>query len=260
MKKLFTIMIMSLLMVSLAFAASDTQANNTPTQYDIDGGNENPNGVDEAAKPILIDGCGPDCEVQIENQNQTQQRLRNGSFDIAGRMLQIREHAENMVQMQIGNRTAQTKMQINQQMVEGKNQLSTMLSNGRNALIKIMPDVAAENALQRLRIHVCNESEGCQIQLKEMMHNGEAKAVYQVQAQKNAKLFGLFKTKLGVTANIDAENGEVLETKKAWWGFLASEEDEEPLSAVSQLQCPDADGYYDEGCPEVAQAIEDAFD
>jgi len=38
-------------------------------------------------------------------------------------------------------------------------------------LIKIMPDVASEAALSRLRLRVCNETNNCTIELKDGLIN-----------------------------------------------------------------------------------------
>jgi hypothetical protein len=35
-------------------------------------------------------------------------------------------------------------------------------------------------------------------------------------------MFGLFKVKGKVTAEVDAETGEVISVKKPWWSFMAS--------------------------------------
>ena len=87
-----------------------------------------------------------------------------------------------------------------------------------------MPDTASERAMERLRLKVCSEENDCQIELKEVGKGEQVKAVYEVKAQKQAKLFWLFRIKMQVRAQIDAESGEVIRTKKPWWAFLASEE------------------------------------
>ena len=94
-----------------------------------------------------------------------------------------------------------------------------------------MPDVAAQRALERLRLRNCNESAGCTIELKEVGQGNQTRAAYEIQTQKQARFLGLFKTRMQVQAQIDAENGEVIQTKKPWWAFLASEKDEEPESS-----------------------------
>lgn len=193
---------MSLLLVSLAFAAGP--------------GN-------------MSDNAGANATTnQTQNiiQNQTQTRLRDGTHMMeGGQQLRVQEHMGEM-QLQASNMVANTKMQMNQEMTGNTTQLKTQLSNGRNAEIKVMPDVAAEKALERLRLRNCNEEEGCQIELKEMNKDGEPIPGYQVKTQRESRVLGLFKAKMQVQANIDAENGQVLGVNKPWWAFLATEPSE----------------------------------
>ena len=83
-----------------------------------------------------------------------------------------------------------------------------------------MPDVASQKAIEALKLHACSEENNCQIQLKEMNQNNENKVVYEVQVQKQARILGLFKAKLQMQAQINAENGEVIQTQKPRWSFL----------------------------------------
>ena len=100
---------------------------------------------------------------------------------------------------------------------ENKSQNKTFtLSNGRKAEIKIMPETASEKAIERLG------ELGFNITLKEVGQGENAKAVYNVEAEKQGKMLGLFKIKGKVSAEIDAETGEVIKVKKPWWSFLAS--------------------------------------
>ena len=85
-----------------------------------------------------------------------------------------------------------------------------------------MPDVAAERALERLRLKNCNETNNCTIELKDVGSREEVRAAYEMQVEKHYRLFGLFKAKAQNGVQIDAENGEVIKIKKPWWGFLAS--------------------------------------
>ncbi|MGE0792921.1 MAG: hypothetical protein AB7V77_01930 [Candidatus Woesearchaeota archaeon] len=199
-----------LYMESRSMISAESSNENSPEVT----GNEESNGIVE---PIQI-------------MEQVQQRLRDGTYAMeGGQQLQIREHMGEM-QFQVGNMVANTKMQMMQEMVGNATQLRAQLSNGRNAEIKIMPAQASENALRQLRMRVCLEEEGCQIQLKEMVQNGEPRAAYQIQAEKEARVLGLFKTRMRVNADVDAETGEVINTGKPWWAFLASEKDEEPIT------------------------------
>ena len=82
---------------------------------------------------------------------------------------------------------------------------------------------AAERALERLRLKVCSEENNCTIQLKETGNQEQAQLAYEMKIQKQARILGLFKTRMQVFAEVNAENGEVIRTGKPWWAFLASE-------------------------------------
>jgi hypothetical protein len=90
------------------------------------------------------------------------------------------------------------------------------LSNGRKAEIKIMPETASQRAIERLG------ELGFNITLKEVGKGDDAEAIYEATAEKQGKILGLFKVKGKVSAQIDAETGEVTKVKKPWWAFMAS--------------------------------------
>jgi len=95
---------------------------------------------------------------------------------------------------------------------------------GYKKQIKIMPDTASERALERLRLKVCNESNNCTIQLKDVSNN-QTELRYELQIERHYRLLGMFKTKAQVKAEIGAESGNVTITKKPWWAFLAASSD-----------------------------------
>jgi hypothetical protein len=90
------------------------------------------------------------------------------------------------------------------------------LSNGRKAEIKYMPETASAKAIERLG--ELNFS----VVLKEVGNGNETKAVYEVSAEKEGKIFGLFRAKGKVTALVNAETGDVEKVNKPWWAFLAT--------------------------------------
>ena len=110
-----------------------------------------------------------------------------------------------------------------QDQFENKTNLKTQLSNGKKAEIKVMPDTASEKAIEGLQLKVCNLSENnCQIELKEVGNGEQVKAAYEVKAQKETRVLGMFKTTMHVQTQIDAETGETIQSKKPWWAFLAT--------------------------------------
>jgi len=99
-------------------------------------------------------------------------------------------------------------------------------SNGKMSEIKIMPDVASEIALQRLRLKVCNETNNCIIVLKDVGTRNETDnktLEYELQVQRHVRILGLFQAKAQERAEINAENGKV-KIHQPWWMFLATTE------------------------------------
>lgn len=81
--------------------------------------------------------------------------------------------------------------------------------------IKIMPDTASEIAIEKLK------SLDIEIELKDVGRQDVVKPVYEVVGIKEVKILGLFKVKMKVRTEIDAETGNVGKIKKPWWSFLA---------------------------------------
>jgi len=121
--------------------------------------------------------------------------------------------------------SAETELEVIQE-EDDSGKLKVNLSNGKNVEIKIMPDKASEKAIAALKLHVCSEENDCEIELKEVGSGDEAKAVYEIKAQKQVKLLWLFNKKMQVSTEIDADNGDVISTKKPWWGFLTKDSEE----------------------------------
>lgn len=90
---------------------------------------------------------------------------------------------------------------------------SYTLSNGRNVELKIMPETASARAVERLG------QLNFTVELKEF---GSDKIAYELEAEKEGKILGLFKVKGKVSTQVNAETGEVIKVKKPWWVFLAT--------------------------------------
>jgi len=130
---------------------------------------------------------------------------------------------DNKIRLRVKDTEAHTDLNVTS---EGQ-KLKVKLSNGRNAEIKIMPNTASETALEKLRLKVCTEERNCTIELKEVGQGNETRLAYEVQAERHARILGLFQTKMQVRAQVDAENGEIIKIGKPWWAFLATEPEEE---------------------------------
>ncbi len=96
-------------------------------------------------------------------------------------------------------------------------------NDGNSTEVKVMPSTASEKAIEALSLNNCVEEEGCTIELKEVGEGSDNKLVYDVESEKDVKIFGFIKTKMKVHAEVDAETGEVVKTSKTWWAFMASE-------------------------------------
>ena len=89
----------------------------------------------------------------------------------------------------------------------------------------IMPDKAAERAIERLKLKFCNEENNCTMELKEVDEGQRVRIAYELNKEGKARLFWVIPMKMKVAAQIDAENGEVILVKKPWWVFLAKQQD-----------------------------------
>jgi hypothetical protein len=203
MNKIFLYMFVFLFVISLVFAAGENALGAAPEDTgNLDAGSENSSGSQN--------------EVVVQTSNQGESSK-----------LQVQTSSEfgATIRSQEGGTEAKTKMTMTQQQEGTQTKTYATLSNGMNAEIKVMPDSASEKALEVLRAK-CEET-GCEIELKEVGKGNETKAAYEVQAKKEVKVLGFIKSQMKVKAQVDAENGEVVKTKNAWWGFLAKKNIEE---------------------------------
>lgn len=206
MKKLFLYGFVLLLALSLVFAAGEgslTAGSNQDSNGSGDSGSENGSGNEDSQL------YANQVATQTTNQGEDSQ-------------LRIQTNTQTETMLQAGNVEAKTSMKMSQG-EDGKTYAE--LSNGMNAEIKVMPDTASQKALEVLGAN-CAEK-GCSIELKEVGKKEEAKVAYEVQAKKQVKVLGLFRSQMNTQAQVDAETGEVIKTRNAWWGFLASKKSSE---------------------------------
>jgi hypothetical protein len=160
-------------------------------------------------------------------------RIENGEYVMEdGNRIKIEKRENNRIQLMDGNRSIYCDCNLSQEQIQNRTRLKVALSNGRNAEIKIMPNVASEVALERLRLRNCIAEENCTIELKEVNASREIngtrqRLAYELQTKRESRIFGLFKAKMQVRAQVDAENGDVIAVKKPWWAFLARESKEQ---------------------------------
>ena len=227
MKKIVTIIIIMLLSMAASFAALEDTGNddgiNVQAKSPVRGNN-----VDIGTETATAAQQNQGEDKQVQDKVQSQIQVQAGDFNVeGGKQIQIRSNESNKLQLKSGNHKADTGMKLMQQTnANGEMQIKAQLSNGKNADVKVMPDAASEKALERLQMKNCNATNGCQIELKEVGEGNQTRAAYEIHVIKQSKILGLFKKKMPVQAQIDAENGEVIKSQKPWWAFLASESEE----------------------------------
>jgi len=210
MKKILLFLLVSLMTISLVLGAQEGAGSNT-TQ----------------AGQGTVNGTQSNTETQAQNQGeetqlQNQVQVQTGAYmNQAGEQMQIQSGEGNEVKLQSGNVEAKTTMNMTREQVQNRTKLQVKLSNGLNAEVKIMPNTASETALARLGAKC--EQNNCTIELKEVGTGNQTRAAYEIKTQKQVKVLGLFKAQMQVQAQVDAENGEVIQAKKPWWAFLAAE-------------------------------------
>lgn len=98
------------------------------------------------------------------------------------------------------------------------------MKNGEDFEIKVDPSDIINKVVTRLKLRGCNESNDCSIDLKEVVKRRVHRVAYHLKAKQRGRFLGMFKTKLNIEAEVDAETGEVIETTKPWWSFLVTED------------------------------------
>lgn len=120
---------------------------------------------------------------------------------------------------QSGNIIMQVKgvnMSTNVTLYKSENKVYGTFKNNETRTINFLPDQVQERIKERIRARLENQT----IELDE-------DGVYQIQAQKRARLFFIFPVREKVMAQINSETGEVIRVRNPWWGFLAKDEVEE---------------------------------
>jgi len=221
-----------LVMTSLVFSAPTNQ-NSVSGKQTIVSGNEETGTNGSQSESSNGTQLIVSSQVQTKNQGVGQQlglqereriMLREGNYtDSLGQRLQVKNVAFGVNELMGNKSQVRTQLRIDTETDDlGRTRLMVNFSNGKNAEIKIMPDTASQTALERLRLRNCSLNENCTIQLKEVGNGNQTKVVYDMQAQKETKILGLFKARMNLETQVDAETGSVITTKKPWWSFLSS--------------------------------------
>ena len=128
-----------------------------------------------------------------------------------GRTLMIQAGESNNTIIQIKSVNASTQVQLYKS-EDGK----LYGTFGNNTTEIILPDQIQEMLMNQTRARLQNAT----LNLTE-------DGTYLVQARKQAKLFWVFSVQEKVNAEVDAETGEVTQTRNSWWGFLAKDVESE---------------------------------
>jgi hypothetical protein len=146
---------------------------------------------------------------------------QEGELNLAGGKMQMSK-VGTMFRLQANGVNADCPCEFYQD--ETQTRLYARMSNGDDAEVKVMPDVASQTALNKLRLQTCDGE--CILELKEVRVGSETRMAYELQTQRQSKVLGLFGAEMQVRAQVDAETGEIVRTQKPWWAFLASESEE----------------------------------
>jgi len=210
MKSILTIFIAGMILMSLAAVSIHAEDSNVSENKSRSIVNEN-------------EGIGTALSSEIHAK---QDLHKEGNYTISlGKFLNVKVMSADLREIRIGNATVETDMNLSIEDDEDNNtHMNAHLNNGNNLEIKTMPDAASAKALTRLGLKVCNESNNCTITLKETGINNEDKAQYELKADRNVKVLGLFNAKMHVEARIGAATGEIIQSKVPWWSAISTKE------------------------------------
>ncbi len=160
-------------------------------------------------------------KIKEEKRAEIEEKIEMLREQAKERRKQIQEQRKEMWKIRAENYSAYCDCDLFMKEIGNWTVFCTNMSNGENSCVKIMPDVAGEKAIDVLKLKKCHEDDegNCALVLKEV---GQ-KMAYEMQGEKQVRLFGFIKTRMEVRAQIDAENGEIIDVNKPWWTFLASE-------------------------------------
>ncbi len=229
------------LIISIALTQAAMNMNNT-LETSVSG--ENTNSINsnitnkgsnmdlENAAQQVVRGSDNASNISKQVREQVQEKLiaiNQGNLTVQGKQISIKKMSNIRKQIKVRNISAHTNLELIQEQVkeqgQNKTKLKAKLSNGKNAEIKIMPDAASETAIQMLKLKACSEENNCTIELKELNRTkNQSRLAYEIKAEKQSKILGLFRKRMQVRAEIDTDNGQLIQVKKPWWAFLASEE------------------------------------
>ncbi len=176
----------------------------------------------------IHEGVGSEANVDLnKNSEKNNSDFGKGEMIEDGRLnIQIQEQSGNRKRIHAGNSSVLTDLNLTQKRRQNRTRINASLSNGRNAEIKIMPDTASEVALEKLKLRVCSEENNCSLELKEVGKENQIGVAYELKAKKKSRILGLFRARMQVESQVNAETGDIMDVKKPWWAFLATESEQ----------------------------------
>ena len=175
-------------------------------EEDEDGDEIETEGSEIKIKKKTVDENGNKVEIEIKIKEE----IKDGVLE---RKISVKEKSKGRVE-------ASTKLEIKESGVPGgESIIKAILSDGNEVDINVLPDKIKEFAEKILT------NENISIELNEIVEDGKTKAVFSTKTTKEGKVFGIFKAKLEIEAQIDPETGELIKIKKPWWAFLVAGED-----------------------------------
>ncbi|MEK6910700.1 MAG: PepSY domain-containing protein [Nanoarchaeota archaeon] len=151
-----------------------------------------------------------------------EQIIRNLEDEAKVRM-EVKKNESNFIErkIMIAN-SVKAGSQLNLTVKENGNasKIGVYLSDGRFVEVKYLPDQASAIALKKVNKGLSGLESF--IELKEVNINKKERVVYEIDANKEIKILGIFNGDLKVKAYVDAETGEVVKLEKPWWTALAN--------------------------------------
>ncbi len=135
-----------------------------------------------------------------------------------------------------GNTIVQVKdvnMSTNVTLYKSEGKVYGIFKDNQTREINVLPDEVKEKIKQRTKV-----------KLEEQIIELDEEGIYQVQAKKQAKLFGFISVRERVRVELNSETGEIIRIRNSWWGFLARDVKEEIVGGCGTV----TPGMEDECC------------
>jgi len=177
--------------------------NESEVNSHMEDNDENESEVETHSNYQFTDENGKEYQIEIK----TKTKMKNGK----------KGESEQEIEFHGYNFSSALKVHFRNEGNESK--LKVNLSNGEEREVKVLPDVASQNAIDVFR------SRNITVELKEVGDGTNKEVVYEADGEKEVKLFGFIKVQAKLKARVDSNTGEVSDFEKPWWSFLVTSED-----------------------------------